>query len=55
VLLLTKSEGDAGGGRGEGCGGGREGVEDAAEEREGVEDAAVESAREREGGCDGVV
>jgi hypothetical protein len=58
VLLLTKSEGDAGGGRGEGRGGGREGVEgveDAAEEREGVEDAAVESAREREGGCDGVV
>jgi hypothetical protein len=58
VLLLTKSEGDAGGGRGEGCGGGREGVEgveDATEEREGVEDEAVESAREREGGCDGVV
>jgi hypothetical protein len=32
-----------------------EGVEDATEEREGVEDEAVESAREREGGCDGVV
>jgi hypothetical protein len=32
-----------------------EGVEDAADEREGVEDAAVESAREREGGCDRVV
>jgi hypothetical protein len=32
-----------------------EGVEDASDEREGVEDAAVESAREREGGCDGVV
>jgi hypothetical protein len=32
-----------------------EGVEDEVKERVGVEDAAVESAREREGGCDGVV